>query len=111
MAYGDPSYTLFSSGSFAVAGSVVGAIFGSYGGLSTISAETVHLWLSAEGARSYRIGPSATLTNGTGYKIPGGASDVVLPPIRAHELKDYGIVNSIADVNASALWAIWRRYP
>jgi len=111
MAYGDPSYKLYAGGSLAVAGSVVGSIFGAYGGLSTISADTAILWLGANGANSYRIGASATLTNDTGYRIPSGTSNVQLLPMKAHELKDYGIVNDVGDANASAVWAIWVRNP
>lgn len=111
MSYGDPAYTLIAGGSTVKSASTVGPIFGLYNGLSAVSKETVYLRISAEGANSFWIGSSGTLTNDTGFKIPGGASDVALPPMKAHELKDFGLVNDVAAANASVIWSIWRRYP
>lgn len=112
MSYGDPAYTLIRGGSTAPPASAVGAnMFGTYGGLSTILAETVLIFLSADGANAYRIGPSATLTDGTGHRIPSSTSNVALPTMKAHEVKDFGVVNDTANANASVIWSIWRRYP
>ena len=114
MAYGDPAYTIYASGSTGTSADAAHLLYGtSFNALSTLNNdEVVFVHISAS-AGSFRVWAS-NVSNNTGIFLDDAATAqraIWLPPMRAGDASQVFIANGTLGNNASPSWSIWRRLP
>ena len=114
MAYGDPAYTIYASGSHGASADTAHLFVGtSFNALSTLNSdEVLFVHLSASGGPLRTWG--SNVTNNVGIFLDDAATAqraIWLPPVRAADASQIFIANGTLANNASVSWSIWRRLP
>ena len=108
----DTYFTWVNTGSRVTSAATAHNIFGTYGGLSDLSAsEVIVLQVLASGG-DFRLSanPAVGATDDVGLFIGVSASIVDLPPMVRNEASQITIAREGAN-NPVAQWVIWRRVP
>ena len=112
MAAGDVYYTWVATGSRSTSAATAHNLFGTYGGLSDLSASEVILVQAFASGGDFRLSanPAIGATNNTGFFVGMTASLVDLKPMSRDQASQITMAREGAN-NPTAQWVIWLRVP
>jgi len=112
LAAGDKSFQYLVSGSTVTSAATAHNLFGSYGGLSDLSAsEVIFVTIFASGG-GLRISadPAVGATDDVGLRLTTAGSNYDLPPMKVTHASQITFARE-TDSNPNPLWTIWVRRP
>ena len=112
MARGDVSYSFVTAGSSSASTALAYPLFGINNSLSRLNEdEVVVIQLTMQGAADFFVGPSGSISNNFGIKIPAGTSGIELPPMRVGDASALSMIRATSGVNPAHNYVVWARRP